>query len=142
MCFIAHGGQKLFGWFGGGGISGTTIFFRSVGIPSPHAFTYVAGILEFFGGIVIALGLLTTAAAVGLIVEMVVAISTVSYSQGFFALPPKVGWELNAYLIGLLAVLLVTGPGAWSADAMLGLTRRRSPDSAAVTSRQGGHAKV
>jgi putative oxidoreductase len=140
LCFIAHGGQKLFGWFSGSGIDGTTAFFRSVGIPAPHVFTYVSGILEFFGGIVIALGFLTIVAAVSLIVEMVIAIATVSYSQGFFALPPKVGWEVNVYLIGLLAALLVTGPGAWSADAMLGLTRRRSPAAAAVPSRQGGQA--
>jgi putative oxidoreductase len=142
LCFIAHGGQKLFGLFGGSGIGGTTAFFRSVGIPDPHTFTYVAGILEFFGGIVIALGFLTIAAAVGLIVEMVVAIVSVSWSQGFFALPPKVGWELNVYLIALLAVLLVSGPGAWSVDATLGLTRRRSPAAAAVPSRQGGQTSA
>lgn len=135
LCFIAHGGQKLFGWFGGHGIGGTTAFFRSVGIPAPNAFAYVSGILEFFGGLMIALGLLTIVAAVGLIAEMVIAVVTVSYSQGFFALAPKVGWELNAYLIGLLAALLVMGPGAWSADAILGLTRRRSPAAAAVPSR-------
>jgi putative oxidoreductase len=49
--FVAHGGQKLFGWFGGTGITGTTAFFAHVGLPAPHAFAYVSGILEFFGGI-------------------------------------------------------------------------------------------
>lgn len=140
LAFVAHGGQKLFSWFGGHGIGGTTAFFRSVGIPAPHAFSYVDGILEFFGGIMVGLGFLTIAAAVGLIVEMIIAIATVSYSQGFFALAPKVGWELNVYLIGLLAALLVTGPGAWSVDSVLGLTRRRSAARASVPSRQGGRA--
>jgi putative oxidoreductase len=137
LCFIAHGGQKLFGWFGGGGITGTTAFFRSVGISAPHAFAYVAGIVEFFGGIAIAVGLLTIVAAVGLLIEMLIAISTVSYAEGFFVTAQKVGWELNAYLIGLIVALLVMGPGAWSADALLGLTRRRSPAAAMPSQRQG-----
>ena len=137
LCFIAHGSQKLFGLFGGPGIDGNTAFFTKVGIPAPQAFSYVSGILEFFGGIVIALGFLTVAAAIGLIVEMVVAISYVSWSSGFFALPPKVGWELNVYLIALLAALVIAGPGRWSVDAMFGLTRRRPAAAADVSSRQG-----
>jgi putative oxidoreductase len=138
LCFVAHGGQKLFGWFGGGGIAGTTAFFRSVGISAPHSFAYVAGIIEFFGGIAIALGFLTVAAAVGLLIEMLIAISTVSYAAGFFVTAQKIGWELNVYLIGLLAALLVMGPGAWSADSALGLTRRRSPVAAVVPPRREG----
>jgi putative oxidoreductase len=136
LILFPHGGQKLFGWFGGGGITGTTAFFTSVGLPAPHAFAYVAGILEFFGGIAIALGLLTVAATAGLIAEMVIAVAAVSYSAGFFVTAQKIGWELNAYLIGLLAALLLTGPGRWSADAALGLTRRRVPARASVPSRQ------
>lgn len=138
LCFVAHGGQKLFGWFGGGGITGTTAFFRSIGISAPHAFAYVAGIVEFFGGIAIALGFLTIVAAVGLLIEMLIAISTASYAAGFFVTAQKIGWELNVYLIGLLAALLVMGPGAWSADSTIGLTRRRSPTAAAVPSQREG----
>lgn len=138
LCFIAHGGQKLFGWFGGGGITGTTAFFRSIGLSSPHAFAYVSGIVEFFGGIAIALGFLTIVAAVGLLVEMLIAVWTVSYAAGFFVTAQKIGWELNVYLIGLIAALILTGPGAWSVDAALGLTRRRSPASAAVPVQRAG----
>lgn len=138
--FVAHGGQKLFSWFGGTGIAGTTAFFHSVGIPSPHVFAYVAGVAEFAGGIAIGLGFLTILAAAGLLAEMLIAISVVSFSAGFFVTAQKIGWELNLYLIGLLAALLVMGPGAWSADAALGLTRRASRAAAAVPSRQGGQA--
>ena len=138
LCFVAHGSQKLFGWFGGGGIAGTTAFFRSIGFSAPHAFAYVSGIIEFFGGIAIALGFLTVVAAVGLLAEMLIAISTVSYAAGFFVTAQKIGWELNVYLIGLLAALLVMGPGAWSADSVLGLTRRRSSAMAAVPSQREG----
>lgn len=138
LCFVAHGGQKLFGWFGGTGITGTTAFFRSVGLSSPHVFAYVAGIIEFLGGIAIALGFLTIVAAVGLLAEMLIAVSTVSYAQGFFVTAQKIGWELNVYLIGLLAALVLIGPGTWSVDSVLGLTRRRSPVAADVPSPREG----
>jgi putative oxidoreductase len=137
VCFVAHGGQKLFGWFGGTGISGTTAYFTHVGLPAPHAFTYISGILEFFGGIAIALGFLTFAAAVGLIVEMLIAVASVSFAAGFFVTAQKIGWELNVYLLGLLLAVLLTGPGAWSLDAALGLTRRHSAPAAAASRRDG-----
>ena len=122
--FVAHGGQKLFGWFGGGGIAGTAKFFRTIGIPAPDAFAYVVGITEFFGGVLILAGLLTVVASIGLLTDMAVAIATVSHSFSFFS-QPKVGygWELNLALIGLAATLLILGGGAWSLDAALGLTR-------------------
>jgi len=127
VLFVAHGGQKLFAWFGGRGIDGTTAFFGSVGIPAPQAFAYVVGITEFFGGLLLLAGLLTLVAVVGLLIDMVVAIATVSHAAGFFVTAQKAGWELNLAVIGLLAALLVVGPGTWSLDAMLGLTRRSGP---------------
>jgi putative oxidoreductase len=124
--FIAHGAQKLFGWFGGGGIGGTTAFFRAAGIPAPDAFAYVVGVTEFLGGVLLVLGLLTSIAALALVIDMAVAIATVSHKFSFFSVT-KVGygWELNLALIGLAAALVIMGPGAWSLDAALGLTRHR-----------------
>jgi putative oxidoreductase len=136
--FVAHGGQKLFGWFGGTGITGTTAFFNNVGLPAPHAFAYVSGILEFFGGIVIALGFLTVPAAFALVIEMIIAVATVSYKAGFFVTAQKIGWELNVYLLGLLAAVLITGPGAWSLDAAFGLTRRHSTTAGPAAARRAG----
>jgi len=120
----AHGAQKLFGWFGGGGIAGTTAFFRTVGIPAPDAFAYVVGITEFFGGVLLLVGFLTFVVALGLVIDMAVAIAAVSHNFSFFS-QTKVGygWELNLALIGLAAALLLTGAGAWSVDAAVGLTR-------------------
>jgi putative oxidoreductase len=131
--FIAHGGQKLFGWFGGGGMHGTTVFFRAVGIPAPDAFAYVVGITEFFGGAVLVLGFLTIIATAGLVIDMAVAIATVSHAFSFFS-QQKVGygWELNLSLIGLAAALLIIGPGTWSVDAVLGLTRGAGRRAAAA----------
>ncbi len=132
VVFVGHGGQKLFGLFGGGGISGTTAFFRSVGIMSPDVFAYVVGITEFFGGLLLIVGLLTFVVSIGLLIDMGVAIATVSSAFSFFS-QTKVGygWELNLVLIGMAAALLIMGPGAWSLDAALGLTRwggRRSAE--------------
>jgi putative oxidoreductase len=125
--FIAHGGQKLFSLFGGHGIDGTTAYLNSVGIPIPHVFAYVVGITEFFGGAFLIIGFLTAVATIGLITDMAVAYGVVTSAFSFFSVA-KVGygWELNLVLAGMAAALLIMGPGAWSLDALLGLTRRKS----------------
>jgi uncharacterized membrane protein YphA (DoxX/SURF4 family) len=69
---------------------------------------------------------------------MLIAVASVSYAAGFFVTAQKIGWELNVYLLGLLAALLVTGPGTWSVDAALGLTRRHSATAGLVAARQEG----
>lgn len=128
VVFVAHGGQKLFGWFGGGGINGTAAFFRIVGIPAPHAFAYVVGITEFFGGVFLFAGFLTVIATIGLITDMAVAIATVSHAFSFFS-QTKVGygWEWNFALIGMAVALLIMGPGSWSVDRAIRLTRGLQP---------------
>ena len=125
--FIGHGAQKLFGWFGGGGIAGTTAFFRTVGIPAPDVFAYVVAITEFAGGVLLVVGLLTFVVTIGLLIDMAVAIATVSSAFSFFS-QTKVGygWEFNLALIGLAAALLFIGAGRVSLDAAFGLTRGRS----------------
>jgi len=59
-------------------------------------------------------------------------------SAGFFVTAQKIGWELNVYLLGLLAAVLITGPGAWSLDAALGLTRRHSATEGPAAARRAG----
>lgn len=81
--FFAHGAQKLFGWFGGYGWTGTIGFFnQALGIPA--FFTGLAILAEFFGGIAIILGLLTRPAALGLAITMLFAAVKVSLANGFF----------------------------------------------------------
>jgi putative oxidoreductase len=121
--FVAHGAQKLFGWFGGGGIDGTAGFFRSLNIPAPQFFALVAGLTEFFGGLLIIVGLLTVAASLALVVDMVLAIATFTHAHGFFVETPDGGWELDFVLIGLLGALALIGAGAWSVDHAVGLGR-------------------
>jgi putative oxidoreductase len=123
VVFVAHGAQKLFGWFGGGGIDGTAGFFTSINIPAPRFFAVVAGLTEFFGGLLLVVGLLTVAAALALIVDMVLAIATFTHSHGFFVESPDGGWELDFVLIGLLGALALIGAGTWSIDRAVGLAR-------------------
>ncbi|WP_431985924.1 DoxX family protein [Streptomyces griseoflavus] len=115
LTMAAHGAQKLFGWFGGGGVEGTGMFFASLGYPSPEAFAVVAGLTETLGGLGLALGLFTPLAAAAVAGTLVNAIA-VKWGGGFFA-PEGVEYEL---LIALAAVALaLTGPGRIAVDRML-----------------------
>ncbi|MFD1668805.1 DoxX family membrane protein, partial [Streptomyces calvus] len=58
----AHGAQKLFGWFGGGGIEGTGQFMESIGYAPGRTSAMAAGLAEAGGGTLLALGLATPAA--------------------------------------------------------------------------------
>src|SRR4029077_10427849 len=83
VVFFAHGAQKLLGWFGGYGFSGTMGFFTgAMHIPAPFAFLAIAA--EFFGGLGLILGFLTRISAFGIAANMVVAIGLVHSGFGFF----------------------------------------------------------
>src|ERR1700720_3297705 len=83
VVFFAHGAQKMLGWFGGYGFSGTMGFFTgTMHIPAPLAFLAISA--EFFGGLGLILGFLTRIAAFGIAMNMVVAIAVVHSSFGFF----------------------------------------------------------
>ncbi|MET7538678.1 DoxX family protein [Streptomyces sp. NPDC005349] len=115
LTMAAHGTQKLFGWFGGGGIDGTGQFFAASGYPSPKSFAAVAGLSETLGGLGLVLGLLTPLAAAAVAGTLVNAIA-VKWGGGFFA-PQGIEYEL---LIALGAVALaLTGPGRIAVDRFL-----------------------
>src|ERR1700742_762728 len=83
VVFFAHGAQKMLGWFGGPGFSGTVGFFTGyLHIPAPFAYLAIAA--EFFGGLGLILGFLTRIAAFGIAVNMLVAIAMVHSNFGFF----------------------------------------------------------
>src|SRR5271169_6941401 len=82
VVFFAHGAQKMLGWFGGYGFSGTMNFFtQMMHIPPPLAFLAICA--EFLGGLGLLVGLLARIAALGIAVNMAVAIATVHYQFGF-----------------------------------------------------------
>lgn len=115
--FIVHGGQKLFGWFGGGGIDGTMGFFASQGIEPALLWVWLVAITEFFGGVAILLGVLTRVVALALVIDMAVALFVVHLSNGF--LVSKGGIEFVLAIIGLCLSLVLLGSKKWSVDSLL-----------------------
>lgn len=119
LTLVPHGAQKLFGWFGGYGVKGTGAWLDSMGAKNGWVIALLAGIAEFFGGLGLALGLLTPIAAAGVIIVMLGAIVTAHKGKGFFN--TNGGWEFPLLIaLGALAIA-IAGPGAYSADAVLGL---------------------
>ncbi|MBQ0849489.1 DoxX family protein [Streptomyces sp. NPDC057620] len=129
----AHGAQKLFGWFGGGGLSGTGEFMESVGYAPGRASAAAAGLAETGGGTLLALGLATPAAGAAAAGAMAGA-AALHAPNGFFA--QSGGYE-HAASLGLTAAgLAVAGPGRISLDHALGHTVDRNwmvPVALAVT---------
>jgi len=129
--FIAHGAQKLFGVWGGGGLSGTETYFSQLGLEPAYPLAVVAGAIEFGGGILLLAGGLTLVASLALVLEMLVAIWKVHLANGFFV--GVNGYEFNLTLIAALLSLILTGPGAFSLDG------RRASHAAA---RAAGRARL
>jgi putative oxidoreductase len=115
--FMAHGAQKVFGAFGGPGLAGVVQMMGPVGYP--------VAIGEFFGGLGLALGVLSRFSAAALIVIMIGAIVMVHGKNGFF-LGEKPGFEYNLALIGLLLPILIAGPGRFTLGRLLPLPRVRN----------------
>src|SRR5437764_14776258 len=82
LLFVGHGAQKLFGAFGGHGLKGTAGFFEQIGLKPGHIHATSAGILEFGGGLLIALGLFTPIGSAALIAVMAAALVTVHWVKG------------------------------------------------------------
>jgi putative oxidoreductase len=125
LLMAAHGAQKLFGWFGGHGLAGTGGFFESLGFRPGRTFALAAGLAEFGGGLLLALGLLGPVGPALVLSVMIVAALTVHRAHGLFAMTNGVEVPL-LYGAGALALAL-TGPGAWSLDALLGLESLSTP---------------
>jgi len=110
IIFMAHGAQLLFGAFGGPGLSG------AMGPQGPGGGDIVGllvAIGQFFGGLCLLVGFLSRFSAAALIVIMIGAIVLVHARNGFFA--AKNGYEFNLALIGLSLVILLAGPGPFTA---------------------------
>jgi putative oxidoreductase len=120
--FFAHGAQKMLGWFGGYGFTGTMGFFTGVmHIPAPFAFLAIAA--EFFGGLGLIFGLLTRVAAFGIFSNMVVAVATVHHQFGLFmnwtGAQKGEGYEFHLLALAITAFLMIRGAGAASVDRLL-----------------------
>lgn len=117
IIFMAHGAQKLFGWFGGYGLEGTGQWMASIGLEPGVLMALMAGSAEFFGGLFLLLGLLTRPAALTLAVTMGVAIVSVHLENGLFM--ANNGYEFGLALLAVSVSLLFSGAGSMSADHWL-----------------------
>jgi putative oxidoreductase len=107
ILFVAHGGQKLFGLFGGYGLEGTGQWMESVGLTPGYFLALLSGSAEFFGGIALIIGLLARPAAVVLAVTMLVAIFSVHFANGFFL--SNNGYEFALVLFAVSVAILFEG---------------------------------
>jgi putative oxidoreductase len=126
--FFAHGAQKLFGVFGGGGLAGTAAGFEAMGLHPGLTWALVAGVLEFGGSILLFLGLLTRPVAALLAAEMLFALVNVHLRNGFFvnwACTPGKGHgvEYNLVLVTSLLSLALLGGGRASLDGSRAVRR-------------------
>ena len=117
IIFIAHGAQKLFGWFGGYGLEGTGQWLGSIGLAPGYLMALLAGGAEFFGGLALVLGLLVRPAAAALAFAMLVAIFSVHIDKGLFM--ASNGYEFALTMFAASLSLLLSGAGRASADAAL-----------------------
>ena len=119
ILLMPHGAQKLFGWFGGYGLDGTAGYLASnLGLEPGIVWATLVAVTEFFGGLFLALGLLTRPVAAAITVVMAVAVFAVHLPNGFF-------WGNGGFeyplLWGLIALAFVLrGGGPVSIDARIG----------------------
>ena len=116
IIFMAHGAQKLFGWFGGYGLEGTGQWMASIGLQPGYLMALGAGSAEFFGGLALLLGLLVRPAAAVLALTMLVAIVTVHLANGLFM--SNNGYEFALALLAITVALLGSGGGRLSVDRL------------------------
>ena len=117
IIFMAHGAQKLFGWFGGYGLEATGQWMASIGLEPGFLMALLAGSAEFFGGLFLVLGLLTRPTALALAITMLVAIVTVHLENGLFM--SNNGYEFGLTLMVASLSLMFSGAGRFALDTAL-----------------------
>jgi len=117
IIFIAHGGQKLFAWFGGYGLEGTGQWMASIGLEPGYQMALIAGSAEFFGGLALLIGLMVRPAALMLAGTMLVAIFSVHLVNGLFM--SANGYEFALALLAISVSLMFSGAGKFSVDSLL-----------------------
>jgi putative oxidoreductase len=108
--FLLHGSQKLFGAFGGHGLTAFSQTVGRMGLPGPASFWgLLAAGSEFFGGLSVLLGVLTEFGALAIAAVMIVAIWKVHGKNGYFS--TNNGYEYQLLILAVCAALILAGPG-------------------------------
>jgi len=122
VVMFPHGAQKMLGWFGGNGFSATVSGMSGM-MHLPSALVVLVILVEFFGPILLVLGLFTRIAALAIGFDMLVAALTVHIHNGFFmnfyGNQKGEGIEYFIYAIGINLALLIAGAGIYSIDARI-----------------------
>lgn len=121
LIFLAHGAQKLFGWFGGYGLQGTAGWMESIGLAPGYLMALLAGGAEFIGGLFLLVGLLIRPTAVVLVFTMLIAIFAVHLENGLFMANNGYEFALSLFVISL--ALGIRGAGSYSLDRMISSER-------------------
>ncbi|HEX6548643.1 MAG TPA: DoxX family protein [Candidatus Dormibacteraeota bacterium] len=116
---FAHGAQKLFGWFGGGGLAGTTAMTGALRFRPARAWAVIAGLSEATGAMLV-LGFLTPLAAASTASAMLTATFSAHLRKGWFN--TKGGPELPITNLAVVAAVALLGPGRISLDYVLGFS--------------------
>ena len=128
--FIYHGAGTLFGAFGGAGIHQASKFYGTVAHLHPATFFAVlGGTIELFGGAAVGLGILGRLSAAGLTGDMIIAMATVTFSNGIVSNAPGAGYEINLALAALAFVVALLGTGRFSLDVVLRSVLERAPET-------------
>jgi len=110
LTFVGHGAQKLFGWFGGTGITGTGNWLKTIGLEKgARVWATLAGLFELIGGLLFASGILTWLGAAMIAIVMIDAIFAVHGKNGYWM--TEGGFEYNFVLIAVAIGVALTGPG-------------------------------
>ncbi|NKY58566.1 DoxX family protein [Nocardia flavorosea] len=110
LLFAAHGAQKLFGWFGGEGLAANNAGFEKMGFEPGNVFGTVAGLSEFVGGLLLALGAFTPLAAAIVLGTGIVIVNT-GFGKGLLG-----GYEMGLLFAVVALAVAFTGPGRFSVD--------------------------
>ena len=119
LIVAAHGAQKLFGWWGGPGMSGWTGAMTRMRMRPAVAWAWLSALSELGGGLLFALGFLSPLGSMAIAGSMLVAIALVHLAKGFWV--GKGGYEFNLSLLAAAIAIALTGPGALSLDALFGI---------------------
>ena len=125
LLMAAHGAQKLFGWFGGHGLTAVSGMFDGLGFRPGRLFATAASVSEVASGLLVALGFLGPVGPALMLSVMIVAAVSVHWQNGLFAMANGIEVPL-LYATGG-AALALTGLGRYSLDALFGLTPLWTP---------------
>jgi putative oxidoreductase len=132
IVYFPHGAQKVLGWFGGYGFSGTMHFFTDQ-LHIPALFALFAILAEFLGSLGLIVGLLGRLAALAIALEMLVAVYMVHFANGFFmnwtGQQKGEGFEYHLLVFGLALIVMLYGSGRYSADLALSRSADTVPDN-------------